>query len=185
MKRQDAEHLFAQMHPGFFERPYVKNMNEQTRYDEQVLFLEAYSGDYAPARADGIRFGYFGEGDVERLKQRVAEVDKTWVQYFGRTEAVYCAFDGEAVVSFCLIDDMGEHELGGKTVKVAGPGCVGTVPTYRRRGIGLDMVQNATKILKDRGYDLSYIHHTGVGHWYAKLGYETILTWGKDGFVGE
>ena len=185
MVRQDAEHLFEQMHPGFFERPYIKNMGEGARYDEQVLFLKEYDGDYAPARTDGIRFGFFGEGDVEKLKQSVALVDETWVQYFGKTDAVYCAFEGDTVVSFCLVDDMGEHELAGQKVKIAGPGCVGTVPAYRKRGIGLDMVQNATKILKDRGYDLSYIHYTAVGHWYAKLGYETILAWGKDGFVKE
>ena len=47
------------------------------------------------------------------------------------------------------------------------------------------MVQNATAILKARGYDLGYIHYTSVGHWYAHLGYRTVLKWNCQGSVGE
>ena len=60
----------------------------------------------------------------------------------------------------------------------------GTIPAYRKQGIGLKMVQNATAILKEVGYDLSYIHYTAVGHWYARLGYQTILRWNSQGIVG-
>ena len=58
-----------------------------------------------------------------------------------------------------------------------------TLPEYRRQGIGLKMVQNVTAILKAEGYDLSYIHFTGVGRWYEKLGYHTTLRWSRDGVV--
>ena len=71
--------------------------------------------------------------------------------------------------------------MDGRKVRVGGPGCVGTLPAYRRRGIGLKMVEKATQILKERGFDYSYIHYTGVGPWYAKLGYELILQWDKHG----
>ena len=61
--------------------------------------------------------------------------------------------------------------------------CVGTVPEYRRQGIGLKMVQNVTQILKEKGYALGYIHYTGVGHWYAKLGYQTLVKWNSGGII--
>ena len=34
------------------------------------------------------------------------------------------------------------------------------------------------------GFDLSYIHYTHLEHWYAKLGYRTILRWDRQGIVG-
>ena len=50
-------------------------------------------------------------------------------------------------------------------------------------GIGLTMVKLVTEILKNEGYDYSYIHYTAVAHWYAKLGYTTILKWNKKGII--
>ena len=49
----------------------------------------------------------------------------------------------------------------------------------------LKMVQLATGRLKDMGYDLSYIHYTAVGHWYARLGYQTLVKWNCRGLVEE
>ena len=96
---------------------------------------------------------------------------------------MYCGFFNERIASFCIIEDIGEHLLDGRRIKIGGPGCVGTVPEYRNRGIALVMVQNATQILKEEGYDLSYIHYTGVAPWYQKLGYRTILKWYKHGIL--
>ena len=79
---------------------------------------------------------------------------------------------------------MGEYNVNGRTLKVGGPGCVGTVPEFRRKGIGLTMVAKVTEIFADEGFDVSYIHYTGVADWYAKLGYRTFAKWGKSGFIG-
>jgi len=49
-----------------------------------------------------------------------------------------------------------QHLLDGKTLKIGGPGYVGTFPEYRDKGIGLTMVKKATQILKDEAYDYSY-----------------------------
>lgn len=98
-------------------------------------------------------------------------------------DKVYCAFlDGE-IASFCIVEDLGLQECNGRTWKIGGPGCVGTVPRFRRRGIGIAMVRNVTRILREQGYDLSYIHYTGVAHWYAKLGYVTVLRWNCGGVI--
>ena len=183
MERSSAIALFEQMHPGFFDKPYIRSIPKEHVYEEMTLDLGEFSAGEALPCA-GIEFGFFGNRDLSALRRSVEEVDAGWVQYFDKPDDVYCAFDGDKVVSFCLLDDMGEHEFGGRRVRVAGPGCVGTIPAYRRRGIGLEMVRRGTLILKERGYDLSYIHYTGVGHWYAKLGYETLLKWNADGVIG-
>ncbi|MBR5287164.1 MAG: GNAT family N-acetyltransferase [Clostridia bacterium] len=186
MKETEKKSLFEQMHPGYFDQPYIRAMDKGLVYEEMTLDLGAFSCEAVSIPVSGeITFGAYAGDDLRALQESVALVDKGWVQYYGKKDNVFCAFDGERVVSFCLLDDMGVHQLGERTVRVAGPGCVGTIPAYRKRGIGLRMVQLATQILKERGYDISYIHYTGVGPWYAKLGYETLLKWNRDGIVGE
>lgn len=53
-------------------------------------------------------------------------------------------------------------------------GCVGTVPQYRNRGIGLRMVDLATLFLKNEKCDKAYIHYTHIDKWYAALGYQVF-----------
>ncbi len=68
-------------------------------------------------------------------------------------------------------------------MKVGGPGCVGTIPEYRDKGIGLTMVKHVTRILKEEGYDYSYIHYTSEASWYEKLGYKTSIRWNRKGIL--
>ena len=96
-----------------------------------------------------------------------------------------CALDGGRVVSFCLVGEFLTVERGGRTIRIGGPGCVGTVPDHRRRGIGLKLVENATLLLKQEGFDYSWIHYTGVAPWYRKLGYRPVLRWNRSGFLPE
>lgn len=171
--------LFHALHPGFFDKPYIKSLPPEDIFDEQILDLH----DYNPSQMtvpcpERITFGMY-EGDIAALHKAVALVDEDWVQYFHQGSRVYCAFDGDEVVSFCLLDAFGHYN----GLRVGGPGCVGTVPSHRKQGIGLKMVHNATIILKIEGFDLSYIHYTHVGHWYARLGYKTILQWNANGIV--
>ena len=81
------------------------------------------------------------------------------------------------IASFCAVEEWENCLLSNGKNRVGAPGCVGTVPEFRRRGIGLKMVADVTAILKREGYDVSYIHYTGVARWYAKLGYRTCLRW--------
>lgn len=173
--------LFLTQHPGFFEREYIRSLPMDHVFDEQVLALRDYSPDAlqidCPAH---ITFGHY-TGDFTALQAAIREVDEDWVQYFNENDDVYCAFDGERVVSFCMLDNFGEY----RGLRVGAPGCVGTVPAYRKQGIGLRMVQLATAELKAAGYDLSWIHYTHVGHWYARLGYRTVVRWNAGGIVNE
>lgn len=76
---------------------------------------------------------------------------------------------------------MGTYEIKGQKIKIGGPGCVGTLPEYRDKGIGLTMVQHVTQILKEEGYDYSTIHYSYLASWYEKLGYKTIIKWNRNG----
>ena len=171
--------LFHSMHPDFFQQEYIRSMPEEEVFAEQIMMLEAFDKEaLAIDCPEEITFGLAKCID-RKLKEPVALVDEDWVQYFGEDSPVFCAFDGDDIVSFCILDDMGWHQ----GLHIGGPGCVGTIPAYRKKGIGLKMVQLATQYLKEQGYHASYIHYTHVDHWYARLGYETIVKWNRGGIV--
>lgn len=177
------EELFYSMHPDFFKQEYLKDFSEENIYEEMILFLSEFDEQlYKKEFSQNISFGFY-EGDVNSLKKIVAKVSESWVQYFNEDTKVFCGYVDGNIACFCIVDDMGEVMLDGKSVKVAGPGCVGTVPEFRNQGLGLTMVKKVTEFLKAEGYDLSYIHYTGVAPWYAKLGYKTVLRWNKNGFI--
>jgi len=176
----DYKALFAQMHPGFFDRESIRCMPADEIMEEMVLALPGCALPCAPDAPASVSFGLY-HGDMAPLHAAVGEVDPSWVQYFTPESRILCAYDGERIAAFCLIDDMGV--FGG--LRSGGPGCVGTVPRCRRRGIGLKMVEHATRILQREGFDLSYIHYTGVARWYEKLGYQTMLAWGAGGFLSD
>lgn len=171
--------LFSALHPGFFDREHIRALPPEKVYEEQLLDLHAFSPDaftiLCPAH---ITFGFY-KGEMAPLHEAVRSVEEGWVSCYHEGDLIYCAFDGERIVSFCLVDSFGVYE----GLRFGGPGCVGTVPEYRKQGIGLKMVQNVTAFLKERGDDFSYIHYTGVGRWYARLGYETMLRWNGQGIL--
>ena len=181
--QKDYEALFMEMHPGFFERDYIRSMNEEWTYEEMILWLEEFDPDvYQKTFDSDVSFGIF-RGSLKELHAAVEQVIPEWLKLYDEKSRVYCGFIGGKIASFCMIEDMGEHLLDGRKVKIGGPGCVGTVPEFRNRGLGLVMVRDVTRILKEEGYDLSYIHYTGVAPWYQKLGYRTILKWNRHGFL--
>lgn len=183
MTKQDYIDLFNMMHPGFFEEERIKNIPDTAVCEEMILPLAEFDKSSYDKKLDGsVTFGYF-TGDCGELKKDVLRVADDWGEYFTAEERIYCAFIDGKVASFCLVDGMGEYEINGRKIKVAGPGCVGTLPEYRNRGIGLTMVKNVTEILRTEGYDYSYIHYTGVSGWYKKLGYKTVLKWNGKGII--
>ena len=175
----DYRELFSEMHPGFFEKPYITGMPEENVFTELVMDLRTERPAVPAYRPpEGITFGKYS-GDIGKLREAVAQVDEYWVQYFGEKTPVYCAFDGDEIAAFCILSDWGVH--GG--LRIGGPGCVGTVPAYRGKGIGLEMVRLATEAQREEGYSLSWIHSTHLEKWYSRLGYRTVLRWNCRGFI--
>ena len=181
-KMDRYEKLFLDMHPGFFEQDYVRRVPENEPASEMLLSLKDFDdGCYTKALGENVSFGSY-DGSIEELKKDVAKVVPHWTEFFTKNSRVFCGFVEGRVASFCIIEDFGRHMLDGKEQHIGGPGCVGTLPEFRDRGIGLSMVREATKILKNEAYDLSYIHYTYETAWYAKLGYKTIVRWSGKGF---
>ena len=175
----DYAEMFHTLHPGFFEMEGIRSLPKEYVFDEQILELSAFSPEEVQLECPAhITFGVY-EGNFAALQAAIRQVDEDWVQYFHPGDRVFCAFDGDRVVSFCLLGEFGRYQ----GLRIGGPGCVGTIPEYRRQGIGLKMVQQATAMLKQEGFDLSYIHYTHVGHWYARLGYRTVVRWNSRGIM--
>lgn len=176
----DYAKLFHTLQPGFFDSESIRSLPPEDVFEEQILDLHAFHAEAhdipCPER---ITFGLY-TGDIKTLRDAVGRVEDDWPEYFNEGDPVFCAFDEGKVVSFCLLDDFGSFE----GLRIGAPGCVGTLPEYRKQGIGLKMVCLATATLKAMGYDLSYIHYTHVGHWYARLGYRTCLRWNAGGIIG-
>lgn len=183
MNKQDYITLMECLQPNFFERDYIRNLPEEWIHDEMILLLDEFEpGLYEKKLDENISFGFY-DGDIEALKEVVRQVEPNWVQFYTKDSRVYCGYIDGKVVSFCQVADMGVHNISGHNLKIGGPGCVGTLPECRDKGIGLTMVRNVTQILKDEGYDYSYIHYTGVASWYARLGYKTSVRWNSKGVI--
>lgn len=146
-------------------------------FAEMSMDLADYQGKTAPIPNTEFKFY---EGDIETLKQTVALVDDEWVQYFDSDTHVFCGYKDGRVVSFCSIDTDADCILSTSGIRVGSIGCVGTIPQYRKNGIGLRMVDLATAYLKNEGCDKSYIHYTHIDDWYAKLGYQTFARFNID-----
>ena len=170
--------LFDSLFPGFFQG--TKDMPESQIFTELILDLRKEEPKQAGACSDAITFGEY-HGEIGMLREAVNQVEPDWVQYFGEQTRAFCAFDDEVIVAFCILSDWGMQD----GLRVGGPGCVGTVPAYRRQGIGLEMVRRATNLLQEEGFDLSWIHYTHVDKWYEKLGYRTVLRWNGKGLIWE
>lgn len=171
--------LFDQMHPRFFETAGIRRLPEDAVFSEQILPLDRYNPDAIRLSCpEGITFGAY-RGPLTAVHDAVRQVVPDWLSFYTENSEAFCGFDGERIVSFCILEDMIRY----RGFHIGGPGCVGTIPEYRQRGIGLRMVQLATAVFQRRGYDLSYIHYTQLERWYAKLGYVTVLRWKREGIV--
>lgn len=141
------------------------------RFAEMSLPLADYREQTAPI--PGVSFGFY-TGEPAPLQALVAQVDDSWCRYYTDTSAAFCAWVDGQVVSFCLVDTDAACILSLPGLRVGSIGCVGTLPAFRGRGIGLRMVDLATQLLRQAGCDKSYISYTAIDHWYARLGYQVF-----------
>lgn len=171
--------LFNSLHPGFFQEENIRTLPEDWVFSELVMDLHGDLPHVMPPHGlNGITFGEY-HGELAALRNAVFQVDEDWVQYFREGYRFYCAYDGEKIIAFCSLSDMGRFQ----GLRIGGPGCVGTIPEYRRQGIGLEMVRLATETLRQEGFDLSWIHYTHLAHWYQRLGYQPVLRWNSGGIL--
>ncbi len=179
MLNLDWKDMFTTMHPGFFEQANIRAIDPEDIHSEMILDLKTYQPLPPLHTPESVRYEVY-DGDRAKLYQAVRQVIPEWITIYETIgDPVLCGMQDDRILSFCILENMKSY----KGLRIGGPGCVGTVPEARRLGVGLRMVQLATEHFQREGYDISYIHYTGVAPWYAKLGYQTILTWNRDGFI--
>jgi len=127
-------------------------------------------------KPEGVTYRLAAEEDRVALLKAAEEVVPDWVElYRGCGDDVLLALcDGE-IASFAML-----NEEGGIFTKQAAKhgsiGCVGTVPKYRKRGIGLDLTARAVQILKERGSDQVQLLYLVLDKWYGKVGFAISST---------
>lgn len=152
---------------------YEKQGKHLNRYVEMDMLLSEYQMPQMTV-PEGISFAFY-EGPIEELHKAVAAVEEDWVQYFDGSSRYFCGFSGDKIVSFCIACYDEDCVIADGQKRIGSVGCVGTVPKYRKQGIGLYMVALATQELKENGCDRGFIHYTALENWYAKLGYESFM----------
>lgn len=152
---------------GFFEKRGYAFGNA---FAEMCVELGGYADPLPDNSAD---FGFYS--DIEELKAAVAKVEEDWLQFFDGENEYFCGFVDGKPVSFCIFEDDVNCLASKGSERCGSVGCVGTVPEYRKRGIGLKMVSLALAELKKRGCGRCFIHMTHLWNWYGKLGAEVIL----------
>lgn len=127
--------------------------------------------DRMPPFPDGIEFRISAPDAA--LLDAVKAVEKSWCAVYESTdEDVLCAMDGEAIAGFC-IPAAWNRFFGGRR-EVGSISCVGVLPEYRRRGIGLAMTASAARYLRDEGCTCAELLYTSIPQWYAKIGFTPI-----------
>lgn len=140
-------------------------------FAEMSMRLGAYREKTAPI--PGVTFEFY-RGGLEDLQAAVRQVDEEWVQYFTGESPVFCGFRDGKIASFCIVEEDTGCMIAAPAIRVGSIGCVGTVPEFRSRGIGLRMVDLATVHLQKEGFHRAYIGYTHIDRWYAQLGYRTF-----------
>lgn len=136
-------------------------------YADMVLELDGFSVP-SVAFPDDVSFGFFS-GDIGELHRAVAAVEQDWVQYFTQGGLFCCAFVSGEIASFCIVDERIDSLLCDGNAAVGSVGCVGTVPKFRCRGLGLHTVAQASEWLRDNGCDRVSINYTALWDWYGRL----------------
>lgn len=143
---------------------------------EMDMWLKDYEMPQMPV-PEGVTFDYY-KGSLEELHEAVSKVEEDWVQFFNEGDCFYCGFLDGKIVSLCMLGFDDDWVISDGRMRVGSVGCVGTVPEYREKGIGLAMVAHGTQLLKEAGCDKSFIHYTALDKWYGRLGYETCMCFG-------
>lgn len=137
-------------------------------YTEMELKLADFIPTEAKLNCD-VDFGFY-DGDIDELRRAVSCVDEEWVQYFTEGQMFFCGYVAGELASFCIVGDDEQCLLSDGVAKIGSVGCVGTLPEFRNRGMGLRMVALASEWLKRQGCDKVFIHYTHLDGWYGRLG---------------
>lgn len=148
--------------PRFFEkRGYVR-----TGYTyDMTVSLPAEKTAEIP---DGVTFELTAAD--ARVLDAVKAVEKSWLGVYETTdEDVLLANVNGKIAGFCI--PAGWNRFFGSRRDVGSVSCVGVLPEYRNRGVGLAMVSEALRYLSGSECTRAELLYTFIPHWYGKLGF--------------
>ena len=109
----------------------------------------------------------------DAVRETVNAVNPQWMGVFDSTdEDVILAKTEGRIVGFCLACAWNRFYSGRRDV--GSVACVGVLPGYRTRGIGLAMVSRALGYLEEEGFRRAELLYTYIPGWYGKLGFEPL-----------
>ena len=74
MDKKEKERLFNELHPGFFDREYVRKIPENEVATELMMYLRDFDPKcYNKTLSENITFGFYN-GDINELKENVRSV---------------------------------------------------------------------------------------------------------------
>ena len=109
----------------------------------------------------------------DAVLEAVKNVEPAWLGVYENTdEDVILAKVNGNIAGFCLVSAW--NRFFGGCREVGSISCVGVLPEYRRRGIGLAMTASAARYLRDEGCTCAELLYTSIPQWYAKIGFTPI-----------
>lgn len=109
----------------------------------------------------------------DAVLEAVKNVEPAWLGVYENTdEDVILAKVNGNIAGFCLVSAWNRFSAGRRDV--GSVSCVGVLPEYRKRGIGLAMVSEALGYLTEEGFARAELLHTSIPGWYGKLGFEPL-----------
>ncbi len=153
----------------FFEKHGYKsdfvsvNMNLETEnYDIAALDIPI---------PENVTYRYARESELDKVIAAVKTVIPEWAKCYENTEdKILIAECENEIAAFELLNEYGGVFTKGN-IKHGCIGCVGTVPKYRNRGIGLYMTAYGVDLLKTEGCESIQLLYVERVKWYGKLGF--------------
>ena len=161
----------------FFEKCGYKHSHLTYNMD-----IDTYSFEYAALdipKPENVTYRLAKDSDKEDLLKAVQITEPGWTDlYKDCDDDVLLAVCDNKIVAFEMINENGGVFTSEKNIKHGCIGCVGTIPEYRRKGIGLDMTAYAVQRLRALGCDKVQLLYLVLDKWYGKLGfYITSTQW--------
>ncbi|MBE6658543.1 MAG: GNAT family N-acetyltransferase [Ruminococcaceae bacterium] len=166
----------AQDIQSFFEKRGYRS--EGVTYNMDIDTADFVYGTHGIPRPENVTYRFAAATDTDELLTAVERTDSGWTSlYRDCDDDILLAICDGRIVGFELLGEYGGI-FTQNAHKHGSIGCVGVIPEYRRRGIGLDMTARAVQMLKDRGCDKIQLLYLVLDHWYGKLGfYKTSTQW--------
>ncbi len=138
------------------------------------MFLEGFDADALkiyPA-PEGTEFRIARPEEKQSVLRAVEDADSDWVDIFEScVDPVMIALCGGETVGFQIL---GKGRFHPERKAVGSVGCVGVVHSARRKGIGLRMVAEGCRWLKERGYGSVELRYVELVDWYSRIGFEVV-----------